>query len=618
MEGGRVSNTPTVAFAHGMTRFRSAAMRHCCLLLVACLNPLLASLRAQALHNPGFERSGTDSSAVGWGRVGNDSYEIRVDRAVFREGRASVRIEGGTVGFGGLVQALSAEPFRGHGVVLKGAIRTEKVQGHAALWLRVDGNGQMISLDNMSDRGPSGSTPWQAFEIRMTVPTAAQRIVLGVLQAGAGTSWFDALTVSVDSTVTAPAWKPKPLEPPDSTLPEEHPAWVRQARATAFPIRSLDDRDFSDLTFLPGVIGGRRVVQLGESGHGVAEFDRAKVRLIRFLHERMGFDVVAFESSLFECWRADRMADTLSAEELMRSCIFAVWHTEEVLELFRYIKETRSTAHPLRLAGFDVQTSSLTARTRPDFWRALLTPVDPERANRVADLDSTFLSLRTDAAALAVRQDELVAGYRALERFLEENEASLVRAHADSAEGVAVAARLAASTIRFIHELVSDGAERTAARDEGMARNLDFLLTDLYPDAKVVTWGHNFHLRYANAEVDPNPMKTMGTWVAEKWRDQTYTIGLYMRWGRAATNGRTVYNVVAPSSGSLASILGHVGEPNLFVDLGITGEGPDGIWVREPITAKTWGQSDVTMILSHQYDGILFIDRVHPPTYLRR
>ena len=48
-------------------------------------------------------------------------------------------------------------------------------------------------------------------------------------------------------------------------------------------------------------------MQLGESGHGVREFNLAKVRLIRFLHEEMGFDVLAFESGLFECWQAERM-----------------------------------------------------------------------------------------------------------------------------------------------------------------------------------------------------------------------------------------------------------------------------------------------------------------------
>lgn len=590
------------------------------LLFAALLLPASVPLAAQELQNPGFEEANRGLAPVGWFVLGGDDYRVSVDRDVRREGGSSVRVEGASQGqgFGGLGQRIQAEPFRGHGAVLRGFIRAEEVRGHAGLWLRVDGSGQMISLDNMSDRGPSGTTGWAPFEIRAEVPTAAEQILLGVLLSGAGTGWFDGLTLEVDSTVTAEEWEAEPLEPPDSTLPDENPDWVEHARSTGWPVESLDGEDFSDLAFLREVIGDRRIVQLGESGHGVAEFNRAKVRLIEFLHREMGFDVVAFESSLFECWRANELADSLSPPELMRHCIFGVWHTEEVLELFRYIKETRSTERPLRLAGFDVQISTGTAGVRPDFWRRLLTPVSPERAAEAASLDSTFLALRRDEAELSRRREELSAGYRDLERFVEENREPLAEAHADSAEIVGLARRLAASTVSYIEQLTGGGGARTLARDRGMAENLDFLLRELYPEAKIVTWGHNFHLRHANQEVEPSPVRTMGSWVVEDWRSELYTVGLYARRGRMASNSRNVYNVLPPETGSLESILGHVGEPHLWVDLARTGEGEGGSWVHLPVVARSWGTNDVTLVPGDQYDAILFIDRVSAPDYVSR
>jgi len=116
-------------------------------------------------------------------------------------------------------------------------------------------------------------------------------------------------------------------------VPAEWAAWIQGHH---FPIRSTSatDADFSDLQFLKGVIGDRRLVQLGESGHGVAEFDSTKVRLVRFFHEQMGFDVIAFESGLYECFRADEKADTLTPDVLMKSCIFGVWHADETVPLF--------------------------------------------------------------------------------------------------------------------------------------------------------------------------------------------------------------------------------------------------------------------------------------------
>jgi hypothetical protein len=65
-------------------------------------------------------------------------------------------------------------------------------------------------------------------------------------------------------------------------------------------LRSADpnDADLSDLEPLARASGNARVVQLGEQSHGDSATFTMKCRLIRFLHERLGFDVLAFESGL--------------------------------------------------------------------------------------------------------------------------------------------------------------------------------------------------------------------------------------------------------------------------------------------------------------------------------
>jgi hypothetical protein len=91
-----------------------------------------------------------------------------------------------------------------------------------------------------------------------------------------------------------------PAPPVDVFIP---PEWVGWVQGQHVPIRSLVAAgDFSDLAPLADFVGNRRIVLLGESGHGVAEFNHLKVRLVKYLHEELGFDVVAFESSFYECW----------------------------------------------------------------------------------------------------------------------------------------------------------------------------------------------------------------------------------------------------------------------------------------------------------------------------
>ena len=55
-------------------------------------------------------------------------------------------------------------------------------------------------------------------------------------------------------------------------------------------IRSLTSENFSDLQCFKQYIGNRTLVQLGESSHGTKQYSQIKVRLIKFLHEQMGFD----------------------------------------------------------------------------------------------------------------------------------------------------------------------------------------------------------------------------------------------------------------------------------------------------------------------------------------
>ena len=77
-------------------------------------------------------------------------------------------------------------------------------------------------------------------------------------------------------------------------------------------------------------------------------------------------------------------------------------------------------------------------------------------------------------------------------------------------------------------------------RDFGMANNLTFLANDLYPGRKIMVWAHNFHIRHDNpATTSRQP--TMGQWIRERFRNELYTIGLYMDRGTAAQNNRVVY-----------------------------------------------------------------------------
>ncbi|MFG1691048.1 erythromycin esterase family protein [Gemmatimonadota bacterium] len=388
-------------------------------------------------------------------------------------------------------------------------------------------------------------------------------------------------------------------------------------------LASLTSDDFKDLQFLKEVIGDRRIVQLGESGHGVAEFNRAKVRLIRFFHEEMDFDVIAFESDLFACFHADRSADGLSAKEVMQSCIYGVWHTSEVVPLFSYLKETKESDDPLILAGFDMKLSSWMSRGfRAQFMRGVVAKVDAAYAEEVLALEKELDLLYDDSdwrASVASKAGDLKTRYQALHDFLMEHEGSLLTAYPDDPATPLVAQQTARYTVRMVDYVVAsqmEGCAGTEARDISMAENATFLADRVFPDRKILIWAHNFHIRHNNRAMVGGGCYTMGEGIQSRHRSELYTVGLYMYQGSAAMNNRTVYTIYPAMDNTLEGYLHAAGEPYLFLDLLHLDPVTAPAWIFEETMARSWGYSMTTFIPREQYDGLLHIEQVHSPQYV--
>lgn len=188
------------------------ALRRLSSRIVPCLLPLLLPLAARAeLSNGGAERVAPGGVPDGW-RISSRKSGwsiVSISDGAF-EGKTCIRLswegEGEPQEPGNVMQALSADEYRGKRVRLRAAVRAEG-GAEGQLWLReTRERGRVGVVENM-DRRPITSSTWDHYAITADLSPDAVRLEVGCLVRGAGTVYLD------DVTLTVAGDAPTPVEP---------------------------------------------------------------------------------------------------------------------------------------------------------------------------------------------------------------------------------------------------------------------------------------------------------------------------------------------------------------------------------------------------------------------
>ena len=393
----------------------------------------------------------------------------------------------------------------------------------------------------------------------------------------------------------------------------------------AFALQSLSqDQDFSELKPIADAIGRARIVQLGESSHGSGSMNNLKTRLIKYLHQQHGFNVLAFESSVFACNQGFERDQNRTAVSLMQSCIFGVWHTEELLQLFRYIQSTQQSQNPLRLSGFDVQFSGEESpQLIEQFFRQALQRLGSNEQTQILAVAQQVFRLQ-------------VAGYRCstgvqaeCERIRNEHPAitaalqqvkPLLQGMTQPQEQLAA---ILLDSYGYAVAMQADRNDRPGQvfrqRDAGMAANATALLRHWGPADKMLIWAHNAHIAedFPSQRLRDSNESTMGMHLHQQWGDQLYSIGLFMLSGQQADNNRSISDVTPHRAGALEANFMHLQHPASFMPLPKTNQPGDGDdWLHQPVIYKDWGRIEQSARLPATFDAVLMIKNNQPPQYL--
>ena len=403
--------------------------------------------------------------------------------------------------------------------------------------------------------------------------------------------------------------------------PEDAPK-VEWLFKNALPVRSIDpaDDDFADLMPLKKMIGDARIVQLGEQSHGDGATFYAKARLIRFLHEQMGFDVLAWESSFFDCEEMNGgMASDLPPTQAAQRAIYGHWSRSGLLApLFEYARSTLKTPRPLRQTGFDMQF----------WWSGAGGSLEayPKRLFGLFDHLDSKLASSADRKTIEELRAALREGgaYKPTKEDREKNRATIERLAGALENKVADVKE--DREIRFFLKTLENmlaleelrAASTYGFRDRKMGENLVWLANEWYPGRKIVVWAASIHIARNLATIDTRTSESsftnwsMGQVLDEQFGSAVYTVGFTAYEGAVANPMMTVVRrLEPPAADSLETLFHAAGRPYALVDFRAL---PKDHWLRQPIISRPFGYGQERSNWTRNFDAMFFTDVMFPNT----
>ena len=349
-----------------------------------------------------------------------------------------------------------------------------------------------------------------------------------------------------------------------------------------------------DLQLLKNEIGDKRIVFLGEATHEDGATFEARTKIVEFLMEEMDFDVVLFEAGMFDLMQANKEFQKTGKSESIKKALWGFWRTQQWQSFYSFIERRKAAGKNIEFAGFDCKFSSsygFDNNNYSGFWKTVFEERNPailkneNFTNYMAfwkDIESGYQKSGMKGGLAKIRYkmskkekqsfrnlsswmaDELKKmGENKLAQLLRSNDESII-AYSDTRLWKLILNKKAFLPINY-------------RRDELMADNLRQLLSEVYPNKKVIVIGATYHFIRNNQTIDPIKIMGLpihesviaGDLIYEQFANEIYTIGFTSYDGEYGLlrEGKKGVAVKKPEANSLEHQLANRGIKQAFVSL---------------------------------------------------
>lgn len=365
--------------------------------------------------------------------------------------------------------------------------------------------------------------------------------------------------------------------------------------------------NFNNLSFLKDAIKDANVVMLGEASHFEGNVFEFRTKLIEYLHKELGFNTIAFESGIFDVYKA-KLAITKGekASAVLRQALMPHWANASEFESLNNLVEKNN----INIFGFDPQFSGAYSKEYfiNDFKSfckkhqfknqpndALIDALEP------LIFSYKFLSKKLSYDNFQVKVNNILKEIELLpnteEKYYWKN----------FIKGILVISKdvnLYPTEFPTVYVL----SKMDSLRDEQMAKNL-LSYIKLHPNEKIICIGANAHFINSLKELNEQSLKDvkpMGAYLKEVLLDKMYTLALVTGCKEMTINNQL--HKIPLEANSIESFIDENSDKRLFINT------HQKIF-KKPIRNRFLSnETFINASLDKMYDGIIGFSKCTPYT----
>lgn len=374
-----------------------------------------------------------------------------------------------------------------------------------------------------------------------------------------------------------------------------------------------------DFSPLKQILKNKRIVALGESTHGLGSFYDLKAKLAIYLHQELDFEVLAMEGGLGDIYMVYKAIDTLNIPQIKGNSIFGNFQANEIDPLFVHMKQEAASKNPLYFSGFDTQAST------SYFYYTLqkyIKDYEPALADsiyvRMNNYQKSYGAAQNNNEEKYVyHRDLFVNTAKRLKEIISTHQIAIQEKHALTELDLQVIYRTLDMFVASVNLSYEDRHLGYGKRDELMFENLDWLLTEIYPDKKFMIWAHNAHIE--NSSTGASDIKWMGHFLKEKYKDSYCAIGLFAYKGEAYQFWtKELIPFENTGANNIEKRLFDTGKKVSFLPLANLKNNSETAWLFNTVNGyELENGGNISFTPTKRFDAVITINQGLPPTYTK-